>query len=518
MTDGEAPLAAAGQAEPAPPRIEIDGMSKRFGALLALDRVSLTLESGSFHALLGENGAGKSTLAKCLMGYHRADAGSVLFDHELHTIHEPRDAHALGVGMVYQHFTLIPNMTVAENLILAQPKLSGIIRWARERARLEDFLRDKPFRVDLDRLINDLAAGEKQKLEILKQLFLNCRVLILDEPTTVLTPGEADEILGLMSELTQDRLLSVLLITHKLREVATFAQEVTVLRKGRRVGHGLLRELERGDLTEMMIGSRQLARAAERTGRHRASPSLELRGLTVANDRGFSAVNEVNLTVHAGEIVGVAGISGNGQRELVEVLAGQREADAGTILVEGEPYRATRQQIRRHQVYLLPEEALRNSCVAKMSVAENLAFRSYDEAPLAIGGWLLNGRAITRAARGLIARYRIKTDGAGAPAEALSGGNVQRMVLARELSHEVRVLIAQNPCFGLDFAAVAEIRSQIMDVRNRGGAVLLVSEDLDELLELADRLVVVFEGAFVYEVAAASADARTIGSHMAGHN
>ena len=518
MTLGQAPLAAAGQVERAPPRIEIDGMSKRFGDLLALDQVSLTLDSGSFHALLGENGAGKSTLAKCLMGFHRADAGSILVNHDAHTIHEPRDAHVLGIGMVYQQFTLIPNMTVAENLILAQPKLSRLIRWARERERLEEFLRDKPFRVDLHRSINDLAAGEKQKLEILKQLFLDRRVLILDEPTSVLTLGEADEILGLMSELTQDRLLSVLLITHKLREVTTFAREVTVLRRGRRVGHGPLSGYERADLTEMMIGSRQLARPAERSGRRRDSVSLELRGLTVANDRGFSAVNDVNLEVHAGEIVGVAGISGNGQRELVEALAGQRDANAGTVLVEGEPYQATRQQIRRHQVYLLPEESLRNSCVPKMSVAENLAFRSYDEAPLSLGGWLLNGRAITRAARGLIARYGIKTGGANAPVDTLSGGNVQRMVLARELSHEVRVLIAQNPCFGLDFAAVAEIRSQIMHVRNRGGAVLLVSEDLDELLELADRLIVMFEGAFVYEVAAASADARTMGSYMSGHN
>jgi len=501
----------------APPRLTVAGMTKRFGSLVALDDVSLTLEPGSFHALLGENGAGKSTLVKCVMGYYASDEGTVIVDDVERIIRSPRDAHAHRIGMVYQHFTLVPSMSVAENFALARADLSLVVDWPTEHRRLHEFLKDMPFKVDLEAPVSALAAGQKQKIEILKQLYLASRILILDEPTSVLTPGEADEILGLLHEMARGGRLSVLMITHKLREVVAFADEVTVLRRGRVVGRGRMEKLTAQNLAAMMIGGSELPPPAQRIAHTTGQVRLRLDHLCVDDDKGHQAVVNVSLSVHAGEIVGIAGVSGNGQAEMVEVLAGQREASAGTITVHGEPYRATRMEMRRHKVFCLPEEPLRNACVSRMSVAENLAFRVFDETRFTIARWGLNRAAMRQAASELIGRYHIKASSTDAPVSSLSGGNVQRLVLARELSGDVEVLIAANPCFGLDIAAIAEIRSQMMRARNRGAAILLVSEDLDELFELADRMVVMFNGELVYETPIADADLAIVGRHMAGH-
>ena len=499
----------------APPLVEVLGMTKRFGDLLALDDVSLTLRPGTFHAVLGENGAGKSTLVKCIMGYHRPDAGRIVLDGRDCTVDNPRDAHGLGFGMVYQHFTLVPSMTALENLVVADPRLPAVVRWETARARIEAFQRTMPFRIAMDRPVAALAAGEKQKLEIAKQLFLGRRLLILDEPTSVLTPDEADQVLGTLRDLTQAQRLTVVLITHKLREVQAFATEVTVLRGGRRAGGGDLAGLTRADLVRMMIGTASVPAPAARATVARATvPALELRDVSAFNDHGVVAVRDVSLAVFPGEIVGIAGVSGNGQRELVEVLAGQRQRYAGGVLVAGAPYAPRRADMRRRRVFVLTEEPLDNSCVRGMSVAENLAFRSFDEPLLTRGGWLVSRRAIREQARELIARYRIRATGPDVRLDTLSGGNVQRTVLARELSTEVAVLVAQNPCAGLDLGATAEIRAQIMAARNRGAGVLLISEDLDELLELADRVLVMFEGRIVHETPREEADIHTIGHYM----
>ncbi len=503
-----------------PPLVEVVGMTKRFGDLCALDGVALGLAPGTFHAVLGENGAGKSTLAKCIMGYHRPDAGRLLLDGRECPIESPRQAHRLGFGMVYQHFTLVPSMTGVENLVLAAPALPAVVRWDEARARIEAFQRALPFRVALDRPVATLAAGEKQKLEIAKQLFLGRRVLILDEPTSVLTPAEADQILGALRDLTRAQRLSVVLITHKFREVQAFAGAVTVLRGGRRAGGGDVRDLAREDLVRMMIGSAAVpAPAARAATPARATapppgPALEVRDLAALNDNGVPAVRHVSLAVRPGEIVGIAGVSGNGQRELVEVLAGQRERESGGIAVGGAPYAPRRAEMRRRRVFVLTEEPLANACVRGMSVADNLAFRNFDEPPNARGGFLVSRRAIREQARDLIARDRIQAAGPDARLDTLSGGNVQRTVLARELSADVAVLVAQNPCAGLDFAATAEIRGRIMAASNRGAAVLLISEDLDELLELADRILVMFEGGIVHETPREGADVHTIGRYM----
>ena len=500
-----------------PPDLEVVNMTKQFGQLVALDKVSMHLKPGTFHALLGENGAGKSTLVKCIMGFYRPTSGDVLIGKRSREIGSPKDAHKYGIGMVYQHFTSVPAMTVAENLVLSQLKGGTMINWAEERDRLRAFMDQAPFKVELDTPVGQLAAGQKQKLEILKQLYLNSRILILDEPTSVLTPGEADEVLGLLREEVTAGRLSVLMISHKFREVMAFTDEVTVLRKGTFAGHGMVADLSVADLSTMMLGEATEPREVPKTDTNRDRPVLQFTDICANKDNGLPAVKNASLTVHSGEIVGIAGVSGNGQRELVEVLSGQRSPTQGSVMVNGEPYYATRREMYQHKVFSLPEEPLKNACVPHMSVAENMSLRTFDRPPQS-KGLLLILRAMRQMATGLIQQFSVKTPSPETPIGHLSGGNVQRAVLARELSSDqINLLIAANPCFGLDFSAVEFIHGQIVEARNRGVAVLLVSEDLDELLTLADRIVVISEGEFVYDSPIADADLSTIGQRMAGH-
>jgi len=502
---------------PRAPSLETAGMTRIFGPLVALDNVSIKVEAGTFHALLGENGAGKSTLVKCIMGFYAPDEGAVLLDDHEVPIRNPRDARALGIGMVYQHFTLVPSLTGAENLVISRADAPAVIDWKKEMAGLEAFLDRMPFRVPLDVPVSALAAGEKQKLEILKLLYLDQRLLILDEPTSVLTPGEADEMLGLLRGMTRRNEITVIMITHKFREVTRFCDSVSVLRRGRMVGGGKVADLTTEDMARMMIGDTQIRERAVRGAKPAGDTVLELAALYADDDEGMRALDQVNLKVHAGEIVGIAGVSGNGQSELVEVLAGQRPLNDGRIIIKQKPFEPTRDSFYRLKIFGLPEEPLKNATVPRMTVAENMAFRTFDRAPNAKLGWWLSPGPMRAKARELIARYRVKTTSPEAPIADLSGGNVQRAVLARELSGDVDVLIVANPCFGLDFASVAEIRSQIMDQRNRGAAVLLVSEDLDEILELADRVAVMSGGTINYVAPVGDTDRATIGKHMAGH-
>src|SRR5690242_14689579 len=376
-------------------------MTMRFGDFLALDNVELKVRPGSFHALLGENGAGKSTLVKCIMGYYHPTSGDILVGDREQVIGNPRDAHALGLGMVYQHFTLVPSMTVAENLVMARDDVPLRVQWRRERDRLAAFMTTVPFALDLDRPVWQLAAGEKQKVEILKLLYLRRRLVILDEPTSVLTPAEADEVLGMLHAMARAGQVTVLMITHKFREVMAFADVASVLRRGRLSGEGRVAALTPAHLAEMMVGSREIpeAHASHRNGSEPSrSPRLAIDRLVVEDDRGQVAVNHVSLAVRPGEIVGVAGVSGNGQRELVEALVGQRAPLSGAITVDGRPYRATRGAIRFHGTFSLTEEPLHTACVPRMSVAENLALRNFDQPPIALGP-LLRRRAMREQAR-----------------------------------------------------------------------------------------------------------------------
>jgi len=496
--------------------VEAVGVTKRFGAFTALDNVSLRIAKATVHALLGENGAGKSTLVKCLLGYYQADEGAFIVDAREATIARPADADRLGLGMVYQHFTLVPSMTAAENLVMARADVPQVIDWKAERARLETFLAKMPFRVPLDVPVGSLASGERQKTEILKQLYLDRRFLVLDEPTSTLTPSEAEEVLGLIRGFTARGDITTVIITHKLKEVAAFADEVTVLRKGRVVGGGRTRDLGPAELTALMIGELEVTENPHRRGTPEPTPRLALRGLKSEAALGRAKVDIDALDVRPGEILGVAGISGNGQSTLVEILGGQRKPVAGDIRVAGAPYHATRAQAQALKVRVLPEEPLRNGCVGSMSVRDNLNLRRFDRAKDGSKRAWPDRAEMAQWARDIIAAYGIKAPSAQVPIAMLSGGNVQRSVLARELDGEVALLVAANPCFGLDVKAVSEIRARIVAARNAGTAVLLISEDLDEILELSDRIVVMREGAIVYETVGTGADARTIGGHMVG--
>jgi simple sugar transport system ATP-binding protein len=496
--------------------VEAIGITKRFGGFTALSDVSLKIAPATVHALLGENGAGKSTLVKCLLGYYRADEGSFLIDNREETIARPADADRLGLGMVYQHFTLVPSMTVAENLVMSRADVPAVVDWRRERAALDAFMARMPFKVPLSAEVGSLAAGERQKTEILKQLYLQRRFLVLDEPTSVLTPQEADEMLALVRDLAHGGGITVAIITHKLKEVKKFADEVTVLRRGRFAGRGTTADLSASDMTAMMIGEPQAPAGVARIGAPEPTARLLVENLRTVGDAGRAGLDITRLDVRPREILGIAGVSGNGQKELAEVLGGQRLPSGGTMRIDGKPYTATRDEAQAQAMRVLPEEPLRNGCVPRMSVSDNLNLRSFDRTETGAKRFWLDGAAMAARARRMIAAYGVRAPSREAPIGVLSGGNVQRCVLARELDGDVKLLIVANPCFGLDVKAVAEVRARITAARNAGTAVLLISEDLDEILELSDRIVVMHDGRVVHETPGDGADAQEIGAHMLG--
>ncbi|RWR02310.1 ABC transporter ATP-binding protein [[Pantoea] beijingensis] len=500
------------------PGLQIWKATKNFGSFRALDAVSFNVRAGTIHALLGENGAGKSTLVKGLVGYDPLDEGSLLINDREQSVRTPKEAHALGIGMVYQHFTVAPGLNVAENLVLSRDDLPWRINWRQERERLQDFMAQMPFSLDITRPVSHLAAGEKQKLEILKQLYLARRFIILDEPTSVLTPQEADEVLGLMRDMAHAGDITVLMITHKFREVEHYADDVTVLRKGCHVASAAVHDTHQSEMATWMMGQAPMGQQqTQHVAVDEVQPAiLEVHHLDVPGDKGTLAVKNLSLQVRPGEIIGIAGVSGNGQRELTEALLGQRKASAGEIRINGKRYHATRKEMQREKVFSLPEEPLRNACIASMSVADNLALRNYDRPPMRKMGWMLNRRAILAHAQERIAEFTVRPAVPERPVGTLSGGNVQRTVLARELSDDVAVLIVSNPVFGLDFTSIAAIHQRIIDARNRGTAVLILSEDLDELLSLSDRILVIHDGEIHFSTQTQGADRAELGRHMAG--
>jgi general nucleoside transport system ATP-binding protein len=491
--------------------LALDGITKTYGSIIANDSVSLTIRRGHIHAVLGENGAGKSTLMKIIYGVTQPDAGGIRWRGESVTVRNPAHARALGIGMVFQHFSLFDTMTVAENISLGVTHSPRILK--QKIAEIGGRLR---LEVDPEAPVHALSVGERQRVEIIRCLLQTPDLIIMDEPTAVLPPSAVPSLFATLRQLA-DEGRAIIFISHKLEEIRSLCHTATVMRQGRVVATTDPQAASADALARLMIG-RSLPHAERAASPAQGDVLLVVDDLSTAPTEPHGvALDHVTLRVRAGEIVGIAGVSGNGQRQLVEVLAGQREAEGGAIRVAGDPYHARREEMRRHKMSLLPEEPLKNACVGGMSVADNIAFREFDRAPFAGAGFWLNRAAFRNDARKKIARYKIKTRTPDTPIAALSGGNVQRAVLARELGSDVEVLIAANPCFGLDFAAVAQIHAEIMAARNRGAAVLLVSEDLDELLELSDRLVVMFHGQFVYEAPTSAVDLTEIGRHMAGH-
>ena len=498
-----------------PGLVEVEGISKSFGDLRVLNSVSLTIRPGTFHAVIGENGAGKSTLMKCMLGFYPIDSGAVRINHA--SIATPAQARHAGMGMVFQNFNLVPSMTVAENLLLAREDIPPIIDWREEKRRLREFLDTAPFSIDLESRVEHLAAGQKQKVEILKQLYLNTKMLILDEPTSVLTPAESDEVMSVLSGMVKAGLLSVILISHKFREVMGFADEVSVLRAGRIAMSVPVRTTSPAQLGEAMMGDSHPPEPLDKQRTAASGTALEVRGLVVQGDIGLVAVNQVDFSVAPGEILGVAGVSGNGQRELVQAIAGQRKIESGKIRAFGKPFHATRLGILQAGLFTLPEEPLENATVPSMSVAENLALRRFDRSPSSKWRWLLNRLEMRDAAVGVIRKFSIRPSSPGVAIRNLSGGNLRKAVLGRDLiGNEVKILVVANPCVGLDFVATAFVHNQLIELRNRGGALLLVSEDLDELVKLADRIVVMSGGVMAHETRAVELDRALIGSYFGG--
>jgi simple sugar transport system ATP-binding protein len=498
------------------PALRLRGVTKRFPGVVANEDVDFEAAVGEVHALLGENGAGKSTLSNIITGLYLPDAGTV----EVHGRHvafrSPRDALAVGIGMVHQHFRLVPTLTVAENVALGDTTELGrrFLRPVRAIETAVAALAEQfGLPVDPRARIWQLSVGEQQRVEIIKVLYRGANILILDEPTAVLTPQESERLVETIRRMAADG-RTVVFISHKLQEVAAVAQRVTVLRGGRSVGTVDAAGATPASLAALMVGRPISNERRELPGRSIGEVVLEVRGLCCAGDRGTEAVHDVGLEVRAGEIVAVAGVAGNGQRELVEAICGLRRATSGSVAVGGRLIRGPRTAIDLGVAYV-PEDRLHTGVSPGLSIARNAVLKSYRSADVASGPLLLPGRMRAVAAE-LIERYDVKAPGPDTPARLLSGGNVQKVVLGREFAREPRVLVAASPTRGLDVGAIETVHRALREAAERGVAVLLVSEDLDEILALADRIAVFYEGRVAGVRAGATADPHDLGLLMAG--
>ena len=495
------------------------GITKRFPGVVANDRVDFEAAAGEVHALLGENGAGKSTLSNILTGLYRPDEGEILVDGRRVEFHAPRDALNAGISMVHQHFRLVERFTVAENIVLGDHRREGRAFRLRHRAterRVGELGQRYGLAVDPRAHIWQLSVGEQQRVEILKALYLDAQILILDEPTAVLTPQEAEVLFETLRELAADG-RTIVFISHKLHEVKAVSDRVTVLRGGRTVATVSAAEATRRSLAELMVG-RGFGDGDRPEPRSPGEVVLELEDLWADGDRGGAAVKGVSLVVRAGEVVAVAGVAGNGQRELAETIAGIRARKEGVLRVAGKTPRPgdPRAAIAAGVAYV-PEDRLGTGLAPSVSIASNLALKSYRHAP-ASSGPFLRLRRIRERALELIRRYRISAPGPDAPARLLSGGNLQKVVLAREFSGSPKVLVAGSPTRGLDVGAIQNVHTYLHEAAAAGVAILLFSEDLDEILTLADRIAVIYEGKVLGETARAGASIEEIGLLMAGGN
>ena len=495
--------------------LEITGISKQYPGVLANDNISLTVSAGEVVALLGENGAGKSTLLKAVFGLVKPDSGEIKIGGEPIVFGDTAGVIARGVGMVHQHFQLVPVLTVTENIILGDEPRRGL--FINKKAAHDEILalsKRYGLEVDPDAVIEDLPVGMQQRVEILKALRKDVKLLILDEPTAVLTPQEIDELLEVIRNLANSG-VGVVLITHKLHEVMAVADRVVVLRGGKLVGTTSPKESDEAGLAQMMVG-RSVVLQVNRTEAKRGGVVLEVKGLQVLDDRKLLTVKGVDLSLHSGEILGVAGVEGNGQRELVEAICGMRNRESGEVLLKGEPTRNMNpHSVHEAGISHVPEDREKHGLISSYSIADNLILNQFDQSPFA-KGWIRDLSAIAKNAVDTVAKFDIRTPSAFNTASSLSGGNKQKVVVARELSEELPVLIAAQPTRGVDVGSIEFIHNQLIAARDKGAAVMLVSAELDEILSLSDRIAVMSGGKIVAVIDSKDADRNYIGRLMAG--
>jgi general nucleoside transport system ATP-binding protein len=495
-------------------RLEMRGIVKRFPGVLANDHVDFDVNAGEIHALLGENGAGKSTLMRQLYGLYKPDEGQILINGEPVLFHSPADAIRAGVGMIHQHFMLVSTLTVTENVALGlkstrEPRLD-LDRVAK---RVEELSKIYGLKIDPSAYLWQLAVGEQQRVEIIKALYRGASLIVLDEPTAVLTPQEVDDLFVTFKRMAQEG-HALIFISHKLHEVMAISDRVTALRDGKLAGTRSAQGATRAELAQMMVGReiKPLAPQPLKAGEVR----LKISAMHAMGDRGTEALRGVDLDVHSGEIVGLAGVSGNGQRELAECLAGLRKITQGTALIDGQDltHVSLRERIAAGLAYV-PEERMRDGAIREFSVEENLFLRDIDN-PKFTRGIFLKFADMDAHARQLVSKFSVKTPRLDTPVKNLSGGNIQKLIMARELSRQPKVLIAAQPTRGVDIGASEYIRQRLLEQRENGVAILLISEDLDEILELSDRIAVMCEGRIVGIVKRGEATPEEIGLLMAG--
>jgi ABC-type uncharacterized transport system ATPase subunit len=497
------------------PALEMRGITKRYPGVVANDGINLTVRPGEIHALLGENGAGKTTLMNILYGLVVPDDGEILLDGQQVELSSPSDAIGRGISMVHQHFMLIPVFSVAENIVLGEETMSNPLFLDRDEAsrRIVELGKRFGFEVDPNARVGSLSVGWQQRVEILKALYRDARILVLDEPTAVLTPQETEEIFAVLRSLARQG-HSVIFISHKLYEVLEIADRITVIRRGRVVGERIPSETNEDDLAELMVG-REVDLVVDRGDSHPGEVMLSVQGLRVNDDRRQEAVRGVDLEVRSGEVLGIAGVAGNGQDELVEALVGLRQETAGRVTLDGrEITNAGPRAIYEAGVGYVPADRHRFGLVLSYPVEDSLVLTSYHRAPFA-RGILRDDSAIGRVARERITEYDIRTPSEDARTSTLSGGNQQKIVVAREFSRDLKLLILDQPTRGLDVGSIEFIHRQAVAKRDAGTAILLISAELDEVLELSDRIAVMFRGRIVATMDARTADKNEVGLLMA---
>ncbi len=496
--------------------LEVKGVSKQFPGVLACDDVNFDLHKGEIHALLGENGAGKSTLMNLIYGLHNPDKGEIFVNGELAAIHSPNDSIALGIGMVHQHFMLIPVFTVAENVMLGDETVKrGSLDRASVAARINEISKQYGLDIDPNAVVGDLPVGLQQRVEIVKTLYRHAKIVIIDEPTAVLTPQEAEDLFRIMHDLTA-RGVSIIFITHKLKEVLAVSDRITVMRAGRVVNTVNPAETDSAQLANMMVG-RQVILTVDKKDHEAAEEVLEVEGLTVRDQRDLETVHGVSFSVRAGEVLGIAGVQGNGQTELSEALTGLRHPTGGKVTISGKDLTGKPPRtITAAGLAHIPEDRQRHGLVLSYSIIDNMALCDYYRPPFSRRG-VIQPRALDANANKLIQEFDVRTPSAFVNAGKLSGGNQQKVIVARELSRSgVKLVIANQPTRGLDVGSIEYIHSEIIEMRDSGIAVLLISAELDEIMALSDRIAVMYRGQIVAVVETKKTNREQLGLWMAG--